>query len=216
MAVSVERRHVRRECFNPSIVLPYELRSLDFESAMQDVYDFFYDVNQHLAGKGLGRLEDTVRGAILSGVVSDMLTAYLASHSRTLVTNGYHNGHPDLVVTGTYPEDAVKAGEAGVEVKATTKRGGAVDTHGARDQWFCVFVYGVDRETQPAADRRPLRFAEVYLAHVNTADFRRNERGELGTRTATLHRDGIAKLRKSWVYLDAEPELDSGPETGGP
>ena len=141
VAVSVERRHVRRECFNPDIELPYELRRLDFESAMQDVYDFFYDVNQHLAGKGLGRLEDTVRSAILSGVVSDMLTAYLASHSRTLVTNGYHNGHPDLVVAGTYPEDAVKAGEAGVEVKATTKRGGAVDTHGARDQWFCVFVY---------------------------------------------------------------------------
>jgi hypothetical protein len=28
----------------------------------------------------------------------------------------------------------------------------------------------------------------------------RNPRGELGTRTATLHKDGIAKLRKSWVY----------------
>jgi len=65
--MSVERRHVRRECFNPDIALPYELRSLDFESAMQDVYDFFCDVNQHLAGKGLGRLEDTVRGAILCG-----------------------------------------------------------------------------------------------------------------------------------------------------
>ena len=214
VAVSVERRHVRRECLNPDIVLPYELRRLDFESAMQDVYDFFYDVNQHLAGKGLGRLEDTVRGAILSGVVSDMLTAYLASHSRTLVNNSYHNGHPDLVVAGTYPDDAVKAGEAGVEVKATTKRGGAVDTHGARDQWFCVFVYGVDRETQPASARRSLRFTEVYLARVSTADFRRNERGELGTRTATLHREGIAKLRKSWVYLDTEPELNAGLEVG--
>ncbi|MDE0133597.1 MAG: hypothetical protein OXM54_02040 [Acidimicrobiaceae bacterium] len=212
--MSVEHRHVRRGRFNPDIVLPYELRRLDFESAMQDVYDFFYDVNQHLAGKGLGRLEDTVRGAILSGVVSDMLTAYLASHSRTLVNNGYHNGHPDLVVAGTYPEDAVKAGEAGVEVKATTKRGGAVDTHGARDQWFCVFVYGVDRETQPAAARRPLRFTEVYLAHVGTADFRRNERGELGTRTATLHREGIAKLRRNWIYLDTEPEVDAGLDAG--
>lgn len=33
-------------------------------------------------------------------------------------------------------------------------------------------------------------------------DFRRNDRGELGTRTATLHADGVAKLRRSWVYLD--------------
>ncbi len=206
--VETERRIVRRERLNAAIALPYELRLLDFESAMQDVYDFFYDVNQHLAGKGLGRLEDTVRGAILSGVVSDMLTAYLSAHSRTLVPNNYHNGHPDLVVAGAYPDNAVKAGERGVEVKATTKRGGAVDTHGARDQWFCVFVYTVDRTTQPMTARTPLRFTEVYLAHVTTHDFRRNERGELGTRTATLHRDGIAKLRQSWVYLD--DALDEG------
>lgn len=124
------RQEVRRDCFNAEVALPYELRLLDFEAAMQDVYDFFYDVNQHLAGKGLGRLEDTVRGAILSGVVSDMLTAYMSSHARTLVPNAYHNGHPDLLVAGTYPDNAVKAGESGVEIKATTKRGGAVDTHG--------------------------------------------------------------------------------------
>ena len=169
---------------------------------MQDVYDFFYDVNEHLASKGLGRLEDTVRAAILSGVLSDMLTAYLAAHSRTLVQNTYHNGHPDLVLKGVYPDDGVKAGEAGVEVKATTKTGGAVDTHGARDQWFCVFVYEVDRTTEPVTARRPLRFREVYLAEVTTDDFRRNERGELGTRTATLHREGVQKLRDCWVYLD--------------
>lgn len=33
-------------------------------------------------------------------------------------------------------------------------------------------------------------------------DFRRNDRGELGTRTATLHADGVAKLRRNWVYLN--------------
>ena len=123
--------------------------------------------------------------------------------------NAFHNGHPDLLVSGTYPDNAVKAGESGVEIKATTKRGGAVDTHGARDQQFCVFVYEVDRTTEPVTERNPLRFREVYLAEVTTADFRRNERGELGTRTATLHRDGVKKLRDSWVYLDV-PAADSG------
>lgn len=39
--------------FNPSAVLPYQLRLKDFEIAMQDVYDFFFDVNQFLAGRGL-------------------------------------------------------------------------------------------------------------------------------------------------------------------
>lgn len=169
---------------------------------MQDVYDFFYDVNLHLTGKGLGRLEDTLRKANLSGTLSDMLTASLATHSRTLVQNRYHNGHPDLVVRGLYPNDAVKAGEEGVEVKSTLKKGGAVDTHGAREQWLCVFVYRIDNETEPAIERKPLRFTEVYLAHVTTDDFRRNDRGELGTRAATLHKDGVAKLHRGWVYLE--------------
>ena len=45
-----------------------------------------------------------------------------------------------------------------------------------------------------------MAFTEVYLAQVTTADFRRNARGELGTRTATLDRHGVAKLRQSWLY----------------
>ena len=47
-----------------------------------------------------------------------------------------------------------------------------------------------------------MKFTEVYLGRVGVEDFRRNQRGELGTRTATLHKEGIRKLRDSWVYLD--------------
>ena len=99
-----------------------------------------------------------------------------------------------------YPNQAVKAGEQGVEVKTTRKAGGAVDTHGARNQWMCVFVYQVDNESEPARARRPMGFSEIDLGQVTTDDFRRNARSELGTRTATLHAAGIAKLRQSWVY----------------
>jgi len=168
--------------------------------AMQDVYDFFYDVNLGLIERGLQRLDDMLRPAIMSGVLSDMLTASLAKHSRSLTVNLYHNGHPDLVVNGIYPDNKVKAGLEGVEIKATRKAGGAVDTHGARDQWMCVFVYDVDNSTEPANDRAPMTVTEIYLGHVTKDDFRKNQRGELGTRTATLHKRGIEKLRKSWVY----------------
>jgi len=185
---------------NPAAVLPFELRPQDFLMCMQDVYDFFFDVNTHLAGKGLSRLDDMLRPAIMSGVLSDMLTASMARHSRTLRENRYPNGHPDLIVQGVYPENAVRAGTEGIEVKTTRKTGGAVDSHGARDEWMCVFVYAVDAETEPARDRRAMVFTEVYLSRVLIDDFRRNARGELGTRTATLHKDGIRKLRENWVY----------------
>jgi hypothetical protein len=168
--------------------------------AMQDVYDFFYDVNLRLMERGLQRLDDMLRPAIMSGVLSDMLTASLAKHSRSLTVNLYHNGHPDLVVRGLYPGNKVKAGSEGVEIKTTRKAGGAVDTHGARDQWMCVYVYNVDNVTEPAVDREPMVVTEIYLGHVTEGDFRKNQRSELGTRTATLHKNGIEKLRKNWVY----------------
>lgn len=168
--------------------------------AMQDVYDFFFDVNRGLVDRGLERLDEMLRPAIMSGVLSDMMTASLAKHSRTLTVNLHHNGHPDLVVRGVYPGNKVKAGSDGVEIKTTRKEGGAVDTHGARDQWMCVFVYEVDNLTEPARERLPMSFTEIYLGSVVKADFRKNPRSELGTRTATLHREGIEKLRASWIY----------------
>lgn len=198
--MALTRNTVDDAKFNEKLQLPFELRLRDFSLAVQDIYDFFHDVNSHLVSKGLDRLDDMLRPAIMSGVLSDMLTASLARHSRALVENEYFNGHPDLVVRGQYANNSVKAGEHGVEIKTTRKIGGAVDTHGAREQWMCVFVYMVDGETEPSVDRRPLTFSEIYLGRVTVKDFRKNPRGELGTRTATLHAKGIAKLRESWVY----------------
>lgn len=193
--------------FNQSRTYPFNLRIKDFEMAMQDVYDFFHDVNKLLIGKGLERLEEATRPAILSGLLSDMLTASLGKHSRSLIPNEYFNGHPDLLVKGAYPKNSIKAGTEGIEIKTTLKRGGAVDTHGGRNQWMCVFVYDVDiDESRSASQRLPLTFREVYLSEVTIDDFRKNARGELGTRTATLHKAGIQKLRKNWVYLNKASE----------
>ncbi len=139
-----------------------------------------------------------------TGLLSDLLTAGLARHTRSLVANGHFNGHPDLVVKGQYRNDAVASGapDKGVEIKSTRNRTGAVDTHGARAQWMCVFVYGVDQVTEPAVDREPTKFHAIYLTRVEPSDFRKNARGDLGTRTATLDKDGMAKLRAKPVHLD--------------
>ena len=75
-----------------------------------------------------------LRPAIMSGLLSDLLTSSMAKHSRALTQNRHFNGHPDLLVKGEYPNDAVSAGVKGVEIKTTRKPGGADDTHGAREQ----------------------------------------------------------------------------------
>jgi hypothetical protein len=37
--------------FNTASVLPFQLRIEDFRAAMQDVFDFFFDVNTNLVPK---------------------------------------------------------------------------------------------------------------------------------------------------------------------
>ena len=49
---------------------------------MQDVYDFLFDVNIHLVGKGLERLDDMLRKANMSGMLSDRLTSSTGSMAR--------------------------------------------------------------------------------------------------------------------------------------
>lgn len=74
----IQRENLDPAKFNSAASLPYELRLEDFRLAVQDVYDFFHDVNTGLSAKGLERLDDMLRPAIMSGVLSDMLTASLA------------------------------------------------------------------------------------------------------------------------------------------
>jgi hypothetical protein len=93
--MAIRRNQVDETRFNSKAMLPFELRLKDFAMAMQDIYDFFHDVNVGLVERGLERLDDMLRPAIMSGLLSDMLTASIAKHSRTLTENCYFNGHPD-------------------------------------------------------------------------------------------------------------------------
>ena len=93
-------------------------------------------------------------------------------------------------------------------MKATRNTGAAVDMHSAREQDLCTFVYQVDERRDdpgvPIAERQPLTFTGIFLGHVTEEDYRHNERGERGTRTATLSKDGLSSYRRSWVYLTNE------------
>lgn len=204
MAKAIKKARVNRGAFNAKATLPYSLRLADFEMAMDDVYVMLWNVNEALTSRGLLRIEESVRGAVFSGLLSDVISAALAKHSLGLVRNQYPaNPHPDLLPVGRYTDGSAQSAHDGVEVKVTKKPGGGVDMHGDRPAWYAIFRYAVDYETQPVITRAPTRFTNVWLAKLTAADFRKNPRGPLGTRTASPDRGGLAKLRAAWVYNDA-------------
>lgn len=87
--MAIKRHTVDSTKFNKEFEPPYELRQQDFHVAMQDVCDFLYDVTSRLTTKGLHRIDDVLRPAITSGLLSDTLTAGLAKRSRVLTENKY-------------------------------------------------------------------------------------------------------------------------------
>ena len=198
----IARNTVNPANFNPEIELPYQLRKDDFRSALQDVYDFFHDVNEHLIAKGLQRLDDMLRPAIMSGGS--------VRYAHVKLGNAFpRSGGKQLLQrpSGTWWFRAStqitrsKRVNKGWKSRRLEKRGGAVDTHGARNQWMCVFVYKVDTKSEPAVNRRPMTFTEVYLGEVTLGRLPKKPAGR--TRGREPRRStpmGIRKLRESWVY----------------
>jgi len=76
--MDIRRNTIDPRCFNDGLSLPFNLRLDDFRAAMQDVYDFFFDVNTLLNRRGLMRFDDMLRPAAMSGFISDFITASLA------------------------------------------------------------------------------------------------------------------------------------------
>ena len=97
-----------------------------------------------------------------------------------MVGNNYPNVHPDLLPKGRYAADRAQAADEGIDIKVTTKPWGAVDMHGVRPGWYCIFAYVADRETEPAVNRVPTYFSSIWLAKLDASHFRKNPRGELG------------------------------------
>ena len=190
----IDRATPRDDGFNTEAVLPYSLGLEDFRLAMLDVYDLLHDINQALLNRGGRRLEETTSARIFSGILSDVLPAFLARHSRDLTENQLPNGHPDLLPRNLFPKD----GSEGVEVKVT-RRDGRTPMK-VWEGWLLVFRYRIDSGTEPVINRAPTRFVEVLLARLTSEDFR----GEYGTRTANPNRSGMVKLRSNWIYRDPD------------
>lgn len=178
--------------------LPYGLQKRDFQNAMEALYDYFYAVNTALTARGMEWMEFTVRAAAVSNIISDLVQAAVAKYSNGLVVNMQHNGHPDLVPRGMFPNNSIKSGDEGVEIKST--RGRVADTHGARTGWVCQFNYKVDSEPL-VTNRAATIVTQIYLARLTPDLYRRNLRKtDLGTHTSTPDKEGLRILREGIVY----------------
>lgn len=203
MATYTDRPNLHPKGFDLTMDLPHGLRVTEVRAALEDVYDFLYNVNSFLTEKGWDRLEETLMAATFSGVISEMVVQSMSKQSKSLINNQWHNGRPDLVPRGHYQGDAVLQGSEGIEVKASRYASGW-QGHNIESGWILIFQYEIDLETEPVQDRQPTRFVKVLIAQLDETDWSFSGRSETSRRTitASILRSGREKLLAKPLYLD--------------
>lgn len=191
--------------FNSNCKLPYGLTIQAVKGAMESFCTFLGNINTMLHGNRMQRLECILMQANFSSVVGEFIKAGIPKFCGSLVQNGYHNGHPDLIPVGVYPKDAVQHGHQGIEVKGSRYRK-AWQGHNAEDCWLMVVVFRAGRPTDFAKGvaPEPFAFVEILGAQLQQSDWKFAGRSATSRRTitASVQDSGYQKMTANWIYRD--------------
>jgi len=122
---------------------------------------------------------------------------------RGLIKNKFHNGHPDLLPIGVFPNDAVLHAKEGIEIKASRHLSGW-QGHNPEEIWLLVFVFDSNSSRDELREHttRPFRFIEVLGAQLRKKDWNFSGRSPTSRRTitASVTRSGYEKMKSNWIY----------------
>ena len=172
---------------------------------MRDFVAFLGFINTQLSTRDIQRFETMLMAANFSSLVGEFVASAIPKYCPTLVKNGYHNGHPDLVPKGRFPGDAVQYADDGIEIKSSRYAKGW-QGHNAEDCWLLVFVFTASRGSDEAKNISPVpfRFDMVVGAKLSKDDWLFAGRSETSRRTitASVTKSGYDKMMKNWIYKD--------------
>ena len=191
--------------FNPSANLPYGCTTENIKLAMNDFLDFLGFINQQLYTKELERLEAMLMPATFSGLVGEFMVSSIPKYCAGLVNNQYHNGHPDLIPAGRFPNNAIQYASEGIEIKGSRYKS-AWQGHNPENIWLMVFIFDSNRPVDAAKgiQPKPFRFIKVVGADLTENDWTFSGRSETSRRTitASVNQSGYQKMIANWIYQD--------------
>lgn len=189
--------------FNVEAAIPYGCAIEHIRSAMVEFTDFLGFVNQQLYTKGIARLETMLMPANFSSIVGEFVAIALPKYCQTIVRNQYHNGHPDLIPAGRFPNNAAQYSDEGIEVKASRYLKGW-QGHNPEAAWLMVFMFDSNRpvDVTKGIQLKPFRFVMVVGARLNKEDWSFSGRSETSRRTitASVTQSGYEKMMANWIY----------------
>lgn len=193
--------------FNQGVDLPYGLMTEHIYQAMSGFIEFLGFINQQLYTKKMDRLESMLMPANFSSMVGEFMAANIPTFSKGVVKNQYHNGHPDLIPTGCFPNNAVQHADEGIEIKGSRylKRW---QGHNPEDTWLMVFCFDSNRPADYSCGifPKPFQFLGVFGARLKKEDWLFAGRSETSRRTitASVTETGYRKMTENWIYKSPE------------
>lgn len=189
--------------FNPQALIPYGCTTQHIYSAMAEFVSFLGLVNQQLCAREMMRLEAMLMPANFSSIVGEFASASIPKHCAGIVRNEHHNGHPDLIPAGRFPNNAVQYASEGIEIKAS-RYSSAWQGHNPEESWLMVFVFDSNRpgDAVKGIAPRPFRFMRVLGAQLTKDDWLFAGRSEISRRTITANvtKSGYQKMMANWIY----------------
>jgi hypothetical protein len=189
--------------FNSAAEIPYGCTTEHLYQAMTAFTEFLGFINQQLHTREIERLETLLMPANFSSVVGEFVASSIPKYCKTLVRNQYHNGHPDLLPRGMFPNDAAQHAPEGIEIKASRYMSGW-QGHNPEDVWLMVFAFDSNRPADRIRGIAPLpfRFTQVVGARLEKSDWVFSGRSETSRRTitASVTRAGYLKMMTNWIY----------------
>ena len=196
-------RPVSWQDFNPDAKLPYGCTAEHIYLTMQDFIEFLGFVNQQLHTKGIPRLESMLMPANFSSIVGEFMSSNIPKHCHNLVKNQYHNGHPDLLPKGAFPDDSAQHTQQGIEIKASRYQRGW-QGHNPEETWLMVFVFDSNRPVDPTSHIPPksFGFVKAVAARLAKDDWSFSGRSATSRRTitASVNPSGYDKMVSNWIY----------------
>lgn len=193
---------VEKNGFNPKALIPFGVTTDHVCSAMEDFIEFLTVIDTQLQTKKMSNLENTMMQANFSSIVSEFMATRIPRHCKAVVKNRYHNGHPDILPAGKYPNDAAQhAGTDGIEVKASRRRQGW-QGHNVENVWLMVFVFQTGREGPRVMAGQAFKFLLVAGALLSKRDWHFAGRSGESRRTitASVTGKGYEKMMANWIY----------------
>lgn len=194
---------VRPDGFNHRAQLPHGLTTAHVHAAMNDFVNFLGFINLQLHTREIERLETMLMPANFSSIVGEFMSSSIPKHCPTVVKNQYHNGHPDMIPKGRFPNDAVQHADEGIEIKGSRYLKGW-QGHNPEDTWLMVFAFDSNRPVDAAKGiaPRPFRFVMVVGARITKEDWLFAGRSATSRRTitASITKSGYDKMMANWIY----------------